>query len=64
MISVKSFVIERAVDFTTILEEDFPGLTVLLTPFSRAAFPRFSIMISLIGYPRNFSAGFVYMSWQ
>jgi len=24
MISVKSFVIERAVDFITILEEDFP----------------------------------------
>ena len=29
MISVKSFVIERAVNFITILEEDFPGLTVL-----------------------------------
>ena len=25
MISVKSFVIERAVDFITILEEDFPA---------------------------------------
>ena len=34
MISVKSFVIERAVDFITILEEDFPRL--LLTLFSRA----------------------------
>ena len=35
MISVKRFVIERAVDFITILEEDFPQ-AVLLTLFSRA----------------------------
>ena len=35
MICVKSFVIERAVDFATILEEDFPQ-AVLLTLFSRA----------------------------
>ena len=50
MICVKSFVIERAVDFITILEEDFPRQcdSVFTSPF-----PRFS-MTSLIGY-RNFS---------
>ena len=34
MIRIKSVVIECAVDFTTILEEDFPR-PVLLTLFSR-----------------------------
>jgi len=47
MISVKRFVIERAVDFITILEEDFPRQCF------HELFPRFS-MTSLIGY-RNFS---------
>ena len=47
MFSVKGFVIERAVDFIRILEEDFPN-----TVFT-SSFPRFC-MTSLIGY-RNFS---------
>ena len=51
MISVKRFVTERAVDFITILEEDFPD-NVTNTVFT-SSFPRFS-MTSLIGY-RNFS---------
>ena len=49
---IKSFVIERAVDFITILEEDFPQ-TPLLTLFFTNCFPRLSLT-SLIGY-RNFS---------
>ena len=57
MISVKCFVIERAVDFITILEEDFPD-SVTNTLFT-SSFPRFS-MTSLIGYRNHFS--FVYMS--
>ena len=36
---VKSFVIARAVDFITILEEDFPRLTVTSTVFT-SSFPR------------------------
>ena len=51
MISVKCFVIERAVDFITILEEDFPD-SVTNTLFT-SSFPRFS-MTSVIGY-RNLS---------
>ena len=43
MISVKRFVTERAVDFITILEEDFPRQCFT------SSFPRFS-MTSLIGY--------------
>ena len=50
MISVKRFVTERAVDFITILEEDFPRRLCIIVSSS---FPRFSVT-SLIGY-RNFS---------
>ena len=45
---VKSFVIARAVDFITILEEDFPRLTVTSTVFT-SSFPRFSMTL-FIGY--------------
>ena len=37
---IKSFVIERAVDFITILEEDFPQ-TPVLTLFFYELFPAF-----------------------
>ena len=51
MIHIKSFVTEGAVDFITILEEDFPQEDFRNTVFTSFC-PRFSI--SLIGY-RNFS---------
>ena len=50
MISVTCFVIERAVDFIMIFEEDFPSVTntVFMSSFSHFS------MTSLIGY-QNFS---------
>ncbi len=52
MIRVKSFVIKRAVDFITILEEDFPRQCYVTNTVFTSSFPRFSVT-SLIGYRKS-----------